>query len=58
MASKKDSISLHLLAWLFFLICGIIYIAASIRDRDPLMIAGSICFIVAVILFLIPERKL
>ncbi len=41
-------------AWLLFLACGIIYLIASIRDRDLLMIAGSACFIVAVIIFLLP----
>lgn len=47
---------LHTLAWLLFLVCGVIYIAASIRDGDPLMIAGSACFVIAVIIFLIPNR--
>ncbi len=44
-------------AWLLFLACGIIYTTAAIRDRDILLIAGSIFFVAAVILFLIPERK-
>lgn len=48
---------LHVIAWLLFLLCGIIYLIASIRDQDPLMIAGSACFIVAVILFLFPDNK-
>ncbi len=45
------------LAWLLFLVCGIIYLIVSIRDRDPLMITGSICFVIAVILFLLPEGE-
>ncbi len=49
-------IRLQTLAWLLFLACGVIYIAASIRDRDPLMIVGSAFFVIAVLLFLIPER--
>jgi hypothetical protein len=50
-------ISLHQIAWLLFLVCGIIYLAASVRDGDILMAAGSVCFIVAVILFLLPENN-
>jgi uncharacterized membrane protein YhhN len=46
-----------MIAWLLFLVCGIIYIAAAIRDRDLLMIAGSACFIVAVMIFLLPDKK-
>jgi hypothetical protein len=49
-------IRLHTLAWLLFLVCCVIYVAASIRDRDPLMIAGSAFFVIAVIMFLIPEQ--
>jgi len=46
---------MHKIAWLLFLVCGIIYLAASVRDRDFLMAAGSACFVVAVILFLLPD---
>ncbi len=49
--------SLNVLAWVLFLICGIIYTVAAIRDKDPLMIAGSVCFVVAVIIFLLPDKK-
>ena len=49
--------SLNTLAWVLFLVCGVIYTAAAIRDKDPLMIAGSVCFVVAVIIFLVPDKK-
>lgn len=45
---------LHLIAWLLFLACGIFYLIAAILDGDPLVIAGTICFVVAVIIFLVP----
>ncbi len=45
---------LHIPAWILFLICGILYLVAAIRDRDPLYIAGGICFIIAVIIILLP----
>lgn len=47
---------LHKVAWVLFLVCGLIYLLAGIRDGDILMVAGSVCFAVAVVLFLFPER--
>lgn len=47
---------LHIIAWILFLVCGLIYLLAGIRDGDILMIVGSICFAVAVMLFLFPDR--
>ncbi len=47
---------LHVIAWLFFLACGVIYLIASIRDNDPLMFAGSACFVIGVVLFLYPVK--
>jgi lipid-A-disaccharide synthase-like uncharacterized protein len=49
---------LHLLAWILFLICGVFYLIAAIRDRDPLLIAGSVCFVVAVAIFLLPASQI
>ncbi len=54
--SEKGASKVETLAWLLFLVCGIIYLVASIRDRDLLMVAGSACFVVAVFIFLIPSR--
>lgn len=48
---------LHLLAWILFLICGIFYLIAAIRDRDSLLISGSVCFVVAVAIFLMPASQ-
>jgi len=48
---------LQLTGWVLFLLCGIIYLAASIRDRDLLMIAGTVCFILAVLIFLFPGKQ-
>jgi lipid-A-disaccharide synthase-like uncharacterized protein len=54
---SRNVARLHTIAWLLFLVCGVIYLAASVRDRDPLMIAGSVCFLLAVIIFLFPSNK-
>ncbi len=52
----KGDARLKLIAWLLFLVCGIIYLVAAIRDRDLLMVTGSICFVLAVIFFLLPGK--
>ena len=49
--------NMNTLAWILFLVCGVIYTAAAIRDGDPLMAVGSICFVVAVVIFLLPDKK-
>ncbi len=53
--NSSGSVRLHTIAWLLFLVCGIIYLAASVRDGDLLMTIGSACFVVAVIIFLFPN---
>ncbi|MDZ4133079.1 MAG: hypothetical protein U1E11_08065, partial [Dethiobacteria bacterium] len=55
--NSSGSVRLHTIAWLLFLVCGIIYLVASIRDGDLLMTIGSACFVVAVIIFLFPDRE-
>ena len=55
--NSGGSVRLHMIAWLLFLVCGIIYLAVSIRDSDLLMTIGSACFVVAVVIFLFPDRK-
>jgi hypothetical protein len=48
---------MRLIAWLLFLLCSILFLAAGLRDRDWLMVGGSALFLVAVIIFLVvPER--
>lgn len=54
--NSGGSVRLHTIAWLLFLVCGIIYLVVSIRDGDLLMTIGSACFVVAVIIFLFPDR--
>jgi len=48
---------LHFIAWLLFLICGFFYLIAALRDRDPVLIVGSVCFVVAVAIFLMPTSQ-
>jgi hypothetical protein len=45
---------LHTAVWIFFFVCRLVYLAAAIRDRHSLYIIGNICFINAVMIFLLP----
>jgi len=43
-----------LYGWILFVVCPLLFIAASIIDREPLVLAGSVIFLLACIFFLIP----
>jgi hypothetical protein len=43
--------------WILFLVCAVVFILAGVRDRDVLLTVGSILFLVACVLFLIPARR-
>lgn len=44
----------ELWGWVLFLLCAVAYTAAGIRDGDLLATAGSVLFLVACGLFLLP----
>lgn len=44
----------QLYGWILFIVCALLFIAASIINREPLVLAGSIVFLLACIFFLIP----
>ncbi len=50
---SKDE-KLHLLGWAFFVLCGLIFTAGGIVNKDPLTVAGSITFLIGSIFFLAP----
>jgi hypothetical protein len=54
MAGKKNELKFQIWGWILFIVCAIIFIASSIRMGDGLMLAGSLFFLVACFLFLIP----
>lgn len=49
---KKTRYQLY--GWILFIVCAILFIAASIIDREPLVFVGSILFLLACFFFLIP----
>jgi cbb3-type cytochrome oxidase subunit 1 len=57
--SQKESIfrktaCYQLYGWLLFIVCALLFIVSSIRNWQPLIFAGSIIFLVACVLFVIP----
>jgi hypothetical protein len=59
--SKEDKIGLEIKyqigGWILFIICAIFFVASSLKNQDTLTFIGSIIFLVACIIFLIPLAK-
>lgn len=54
MHAGKKELKYQLWGWLLFIVCAFIFIASSFRTGDVLMLIGSLFFLVACFLFLIP----
>lgn len=59
MNGKKDdmyekSLRCQLYGWILFVVCALLFIAAGIVGREPLVFAGSLLFLLACMFFLIP----
>lgn len=44
----------QLYGWILFVVCALLFIAASVIDREPLVLAGSVIFLLACLFFLVP----
>lgn len=44
----------ELWGWVLFLVCAVAFTAAGIRDGDVLITGGSLVFLIACVLFLLP----
>jgi Na+/melibiose symporter-like transporter len=44
----------QLLGWLLFVLCALLFIAASIRSGDGLALAASLVFLLACVCFIVP----
>ncbi|BBO67871.1 hypothetical protein DSCA_18010 [Desulfosarcina alkanivorans] len=44
----------HLAGWALFIVCAIFFIASSLKNHDALAFIGSVIFLVACIVFLVP----
>lgn len=56
---KKDdmyekSLRWQLYGWILFIACALLFIAASIVGREPLVLAGSLVFLLACLFFIVP----
>lgn len=47
---------LELWGWVLFLLCALLFVAAGVRDGDPLIALGSVAFTAACVLFLLAHR--
>lgn len=50
----KRELKYHLTGWILFIICAVFFIASSLKNHDTLTFIGSIIFLIACIVFLIP----
>lgn len=44
----------HLIGWLLFLVCAVLFVVSGLRAGDRLLVAGSLVFLIACIAFIIP----
>jgi len=54
MHNEKNELKYQFWGWILFNVCGFIFIASSMRMGDVLMLIGSLFFLAACFLFLIP----
>lgn len=49
--------STDLWGWILFLLCALAFVVVGLRDRDVLMTLGSLLFLAACVLFLVPYLR-
>ena len=49
-----QEIKYQIVGWILFIICAIFFIASSLKNHDTLTFIGSVSFLLACIVFLIP----
>ena len=52
-----QEIKYQLVGWILFIICAIFFIASSLKNHDTLTFLGSVVFLIACIVFLIPLAR-
>jgi len=52
-----QKIKYQLAGWILFIICAIFFIASSLKNHDTFTFIGSVIFIIACIVFLIPLAR-
>jgi predicted membrane channel-forming protein YqfA (hemolysin III family) len=51
---KGEDLKYQLLGWILFVVCAIFFIASSLKNEDTLTLIGSVVFLIACIVFLMP----
>jgi hypothetical protein len=54
---EGQDLKYQLVGWILFIVCAIFFIASSLKNGDTLTFIGSIIFLIACIIFLIPLVK-
>jgi predicted membrane channel-forming protein YqfA (hemolysin III family) len=51
---RNREMRFHLCGWILFLVCAGFFIASSIENNNILSLAGSIIFLIACLVFIVP----
>jgi hypothetical protein len=51
---EGQDLKYQLLGWILFIVCAIFFIASSLKNGDILTFIGSVIFLIACVIFLIP----
>ena len=44
----------QLIGWLLFVLCAVLFLISGLRAEDPLLVVGSVVFLIACIVFILP----
>ena len=56
-AQNKAKTRSQLAGWLLFVVCALFFIASSVHNRDILTFIGSVIFLVACVVFIVPVLR-
>ena len=51
---EGQDLKYQLLGWILFIVCAVFFIASSLKNGDILTFIGSVIFLIACVVFLIP----
>jgi len=52
--NRNREVKFHLWGWILFLVCAGFFIASSIESNNILSLVGSIIFLIACVVFIVP----
>lgn len=51
---EERDLKLQLIGWILFVLCAVLFLASSVKNRDVLTFIGSVFFLVSCFFFIIP----